>query len=128
MSKSTVEVGKRLVELCKAGKNTQAIDELYSDKIVALEVGDMPNFPKRMEGIAAIRKKNEWWNENHEIHSGAVNGPWPNGDRFIVHFKYDVTSKDGPMKGKRMQIEEGALYTVKDGEIVQEEFFYDMGG
>ena len=57
MSKSTVEVGKRLVELCKAGKNAQAIDELYSPKIVALEVGDMPNFPKRMEGIARSERR-----------------------------------------------------------------------
>jgi len=127
MGKSTRDVGKRLVELCKAGENAKAIDELYSPKIVALEVSDMPNFPKRMEGIDAVRKKNQWWNESHTIHSGEVNGPWPNGDRFIVHFKYDVTSKDGPMKGKRMQIEEGALYTVKDGKITQEEFFYDTG-
>lgn len=128
MSKSTLEVGKRLVELCNAGKSMQAINELYSDKIVAIECADMPNFPKRMEGIASIRKKAEWWESAHEVHSGKANGPWPNGDRFIVHFKYDVTSKEGPMKGKRMTIEEGALYTVKDGKVAQEEFFYDMGG
>ncbi len=32
------------------------------------------------------------------------------------------------MAGKRMTIEESALYTVKDGKIVREEFFYNMGG
>ncbi len=31
------------------------------------------------------------------------------------------------MAGKRMNLDEAALYTVKDGKIVQEEFFYDMG-
>jgi ketosteroid isomerase-like protein len=128
MSKGTQEVGKRLVELCKANKNVQAIDELYAPNVVSIEAGENPSFPKRMEGIEAIRKKNQWWIDNHEIHSGIANGPWPNADKFIVHFKYDVTSNAGPMKGKRMQIEEGALYTVKDGKIVQEEFFYDMGG
>ena len=32
------------------------------------------------------------------------------------------------MAGKRMTLDESALYTVKDGKIVKEEFFYDMGG
>lgn len=31
------------------------------------------------------------------------------------------------MKGKRMKLHEVAVYTVKDGKIVREEFFYDMG-
>ena len=86
----------------------------------------MPDMPARMEGLPAIKGKNDWWIKNHDVHSGEANGPWPHGDRFIVHFKYDVTSKAGPMAGKRMQMEETALYTVKNGKIVQEEFFYAM--
>jgi ketosteroid isomerase-like protein len=31
------------------------------------------------------------------------------------------------MAGKRFPMEEGALYTVKDGRITEEEFFYSMG-
>ena len=125
---TTTEVAKRLVELCKQGKNLQAIDELYSADIVSIEVHAMPNMPARMEGIEAIRGKNKWWFENHEIHSVDCRGPWPHGDRFIVVHKIDVTAKTGPMAGKRMQAEEAGLYTAKDGKIVQEEFFYDMGG
>lgn len=30
--------------------------------------------------------------------------------------------------GQRFTMDEAALYTVKNGEIVREEFFYDMGG
>ncbi len=88
----------------------------------------MPNMPARMEGIEAVRKKAHWWFENHEIHGGKAEGPWPHGDRFIVKFFLDVTAKTGPMAGKRMKMDEAALYTVKDGKIVKEEFFYDMGG
>ena len=87
----------------------------------------MPEFPARMQGIEAIRRKNQWWLDNHTIHSNAISGPFPHGERFIVHFKYDVTAKVGPMAGKRMQAEEAGLYTVKDGKIVKEEFFYHMG-
>ena len=124
---SALEVAQQLVSLCRENKNVEAVNTLYSPNIVSLEVTSMPNMPARMEGIDAIRRKNQWWIDNHTIHGNAVSGPFPHGDRFIVHFKYDVTSKVGPMAGKRMQVEEAGLYTVRDGKVVQEEFFYHMG-
>jgi ketosteroid isomerase-like protein len=124
----TLAVGKKLVELCQKGKVMDAVNTLYDKNIVSIEATESPEMPRRMEGIDAIRGKNEWWEKNHEIHSMEVNGPWPHGDRFIARFKLDVTPKAGPMAGKRMTMEEAALYTVKNGKIVQEEFFYDMGG
>ena len=123
----TFETGKKLVELCKAGKHLEAIDKLYGPRIVSIEAMEAPQMPRRIEGIQAVREKGEWWEKSHEIHGGDVEGPWPHGDRFIVRFKHDVTGKGGPMKGKRMKIDETALYTVKDGKISQAEFFYHMG-
>jgi ketosteroid isomerase-like protein len=124
----TLNVGKKLVQLCKQGKNLDAVNTLYAPNVVSVETHSMPNMPARMEGIDAIRKKNQWWFDNHDIHAFDCKGPWPHGDQFIVLHKIDVTAKEGPMKGKRMQAEECGLYTVKDGKIVKEEFFYDMGG
>lgn len=124
---TTLDVGKRLVELCRQGKEREAMETLYAPSIVSMEAMSTPAMPARMEGLPAIRKKGEWWEQNHDIHSRQAEGPWPHGDRFVVRFKYDVTAKSGPMAGKRMQLDEAALYTVKDGKIVQEEFFYDMG-
>lgn len=125
---STLEVGRKLVALCNQGKGMEAIDTLYSPNIVSIEAAEHPPFPARMEGIKAVRGKSEWWYANHEVHSGEARGPWPHGDRFVVMFKYEITPKVGPMAGKRFAMEEAALYTVKDGKIAQEEFFYDMGG
>lgn len=125
---SALEVGKKLVELCHAGKSIDAVNALYSDDIVSVEAQAPPTKSREMKGIKAIREKHDWWYKNHEIHSGIVTGPWPHDDRFIAGFKYDVTAKTGPMAGKRMTIDEAALYTVKDGKIVREEFFYHMGG
>ena len=94
---TTVDIGKKLVELCKAGKNVEAIEKLYSPKIVSIEAGGgSKEMPARMEGIDAIKGKNEWWVKNHEVHSAEAKGPFPNGDRFAVYFKYDVTPKSGP--------------------------------
>jgi ketosteroid isomerase-like protein len=125
---STLEVGKKLVALCRQGKYLEAVDTLYSPNIVSIEPRSMPGMSARMEGIKAIRGKNEWWVNNHEMHSFEVSGPWSHGDRLITRMEIDVTSKTGPMAGKRMTFEEACLYTVRDGKIVQEEFFYDMGG
>jgi len=122
----TLTVGKKLVELCQQNKNMEAIDTLFSPDIVSMEAMGGPGMPAKITGIEAVKGKNESWLANHEIHSASIEGPWPNGDKFIVRFKYDVTAKAGPMTGKRMTMDEAALYTVKDGKITQEEFFYSM--
>ena len=127
MPASTMEVGQRLVELVRQSKYLQAIDELYADDIVSVEVRGDEHMPARQEGIEAIRGKSRWWIDNHEIHGATASGPWPHGDRFIVTMKMDVTPKAGPFAGKRMQFEEAALYTVREGKVAHEEFFYHMG-
>ena len=124
---SSLEVGQKLVSLCRENRNVEAVETLYAPDVVSIEARGDAHMPQRMEGADAIRGKNQWWVDNHTIHDAQVAGPFPHGERFIVHYKYDVTPKAGPMSGKRMQMEEAALYTVRDGKVVQEEFFYHMG-
>ena len=124
---NTDQVGKKLVELCSQHKNIEALDTLFTKDAVSVEAMSGPDMPATTTGLDAIKGKNEWWVNNHEIHSSSVKGPFPNGDRFAVIFNYDVTPKAGPGAGKRMKMEEVALYTLnKDGKITREEFFYSM--
>jgi hypothetical protein len=122
----TNAVGHRLVELCRQGKNLDALS-LYAPNAVSVEAMGSEEMPAVMTGVDAIRGKGEWWFANHDIHRASVKGPFPNGDRFAVIYDYEVTPKAGPMAGKRMAMEEVALYTVDSGRIVREEFFYSMG-
>ena len=124
MATSTLDVAKQLVDLCKQGKNLDAIDQLYADDIVSIEACAMPEMPQTQRGKEAIRAKNQWWVDNHDIHDCQVTGPLPNGDQFVVLFHIDVTPKVGPTAGQRMQASEAGLYTVKDGKITHEKFFY----
>ena len=120
----TIERGERLVELCKKGKNLEAVDKLYDKDVVSLEPREMPSLPATAKGLEAIRGKNRWFFENHDLHKEEAKGPFVNGDRFSVLLGMDVTPRSGEQKGKRTHMEEVAVYTVKNGRIVREEFFY----
>lgn len=115
---TTAEIAKDLIALCNAGKNMDAIDKYYDPNIVSLEVQEPM---KETRGIDGVRGKNSWWMENHEVHSGSARGGWCNGDQFAVEFNYDITPKE---TGERTQMNEIGLYTVANGKIVKEVFFY----
>ncbi|UUZ76417.1 nuclear transport factor 2 family protein [Polaromonas sp. P1(28)-13] len=121
---STLDIANKLVDLCRQGKNEEALSTLYAEDAMSVEAVAMPGAPQEAKGLAAIRAKGEWWFTNHEIHSASVTGPWPHGNRFIVGFQYDVTNKPS---GRRMRMDEAGLYTIENGKIVREEFFYAAG-
>jgi ketosteroid isomerase-like protein len=123
---STLEVGRKLVELCRKGQFDAAVRDLYAQEVVSIEAGSMDGSSPRTVGLANVIEKGKKWSVANEVHGCEVGDAFPHGDRFIVIFKLDVTSKFGPFAGKRMTMEEAALYTVKDGKIVKEEFFYPM--
>lgn len=124
-SKSTANVAEKLVELCRSGRNADAINTLYADDIVSVEPIGSPSMPAEMKGIDAIRGKNEWWSKNNEVHSAEVEGPFVADDKFAVRYGFETTNKP---TGKRGRMDEVALYTVKNGKIVREEFFYNATG
>lgn len=118
------EVGEKLVSLCKEGKNVESINTLYADDVVSVEAGVPPGQDTKTEGREGVLGKNKWWFDNHEVHSAEVEGPFPHGDRFAVIFRYDITQK---ASGQRVKMDEVALFTVADGKVKKEEFFYSMG-
>jgi ketosteroid isomerase-like protein len=121
----TLQIGKRYVELCQAGKNEACLDELYANDAVSVEAAAMPGMDRVVKGLDGLRAKSKQWEQNNVVHGAEVNGPYPNENRFAVRFKYDVTNKP---TGKRSTMEEVALFTVENGKITREEFFYPTEG
>ena len=115
---TTIEIAKDLVAHCREGKNIDCVRKHYANDVVSHEVNEPM---KETRGIAAVIGKNEWWIANHEGHARAVDGPWPNGDQFTVRHTFEITPK---ASGRRVTMDEIALYTVKNGKIVEERFFY----
>lgn len=115
-------VASKLVAYCREGNEVQGLNELYAPDAVSVEATPMEGGSAESTGIEAIKGKHEWWSGAHEVHSSKVEGPFFHGpDRFGVIFEIDLTNKES---NQRMQMRELGVYTVKDGKIVREEFFY----
>ncbi len=122
---SPKDIGEKLVAFCRDGNNQESIRTLYADDVVSVEAMAMGEQGPETHGKEAVLGKNQWWQDNHEVHEASVEGPFPHGDdRFAVIFKYDVTSK--PMGGRRMKFDEVGVFHVSDGKITREEFYYSM--
>jgi len=118
---STAEIAKGLVDLCRQRKHMEAINRYYSDEIVSVESSSGPGMPTEMRGIEAIKEKNKWFFDKNELNDEEVNGPFIGENQFAVQYKMDVTQKPS---GKKVHMEEMALYTVENGKIVHEHFYY----
>lgn len=116
---STQDVAKAFTDLLKAGKHEEAAARYNSPDIRSVEAMDGPMADIR--GTEAVKAKGDWWSANHTVHDATAAGPYVNGDQFVVRFSIDVTPKE---TGQRVQMEEAGLYTVKNGKIVEERFFY----
>lgn len=117
----TKEIANKLVSACKAGDFETPYQELYSPKIVSIE-NDGKGEGAYVEGYEGIQQKGEWWKENFEVHGTEVSEPIVADNWFSVRFDMDTTHRPS---GQRSKMSEIAVYEVKDGKIVKEQFFYD---
>ncbi len=119
---TTQDVANRFNELAQTGQWDLVQTELYADNAVSIEpASGLATGMKNVEGLDAIRKKGEEFNEMvEEMHGGFSSPPVVGGNFFSVAMGMDVT-----MKGAgRMKMDEIVVYEVKDGKIVKEQFFY----
>lgn len=116
-----MEIAKELVAGCREGRAKENLDKLYAADAVSVEAADMGQ-GRETHGLDGIRAKHEWWEGAMEMLEADVTGPmWHGDDRFAVIFRSKVKEKE---TGKVSDMEEVGIYTVADGKIVREEFFY----
>ena len=116
---TTQEVATKFYDYMQQGAFDKIYGELYSQDATSEEQPGSP-WPKA-EGMNAIYEKGKKWNESlEEMHGGTTGQPIVGGDYFTCLMTMDFTPKGGP----RTNMEEVALYKVKDGKIVSEQFFY----
>ena len=117
---TTQEVANRLVSLCREGKHEQVVKELYAPNIVSIEPEGTPN--RIVEGLEAIIAKGEQFDSRIEkVNSSFISDPVVADNFFSCSMLMNVNMKGVPVP---VDMNEVCLYTVNDGKIVQEQFFY----
>lgn len=115
-------VAQTLVAYCQKGDSARVLDELFHENAVSVEAADLSGAGVETAGLGAIRGKHEWWDNAFDLHSANAEGPFLHGaNAFGVIFEMDATNKE---TGERNAMRELAIYTVNDGKIVREEFYY----
>jgi len=118
---TVAEIAHDLVAICKTGDFATPGQKYWADDVVSVEAGGPAGMDPASHGKAAAIAKGEWWTNAHTVNGAEVHGPYINGDQFTVRFVMDVTVKDS---GERHTMDEIALYTIKNGKIAEERFFY----
>ena len=122
---TTTEIGRKYVALCREGKRGEVVDTLFANDVVSVEAIAPPGADRTTKGLDAVRGKSKWWAENNTLHKAEAVRPVSGiDDRFAVRFLLDVTNKQS---GERKTVDEIGIFTVANGKITREEFFYPVG-
>lgn len=117
---TTQEVATRLVELCRAGNYEQAKKELFAQDALSVEPEGVPN--RIAQGMEALAQKGKAFQEKTEtIHKNEVSDPVVAENFFSCSMKMNLTMKG---MSEPIDMDEMCMFTVKDGKITKEEFFY----
>lgn len=117
---TTQKVANRLVELCREGKYQQVVKELYSPDIVSVEPEGTPN--RIVKGLKAIAEKSvQFQGMLEKVNTSSISDPIVAENFFSCAMMMNVQ-----MKGARVMtdMDEICVYTVNNGKIVKEEFFF----
>lgn len=114
---SVGEVAGQFVQMFNAQPaNEKAIwDALFHKKFASVEGGMV------WEGRKAVQAKSDDFYAKNDVHSCTCEGPYVGSTGFGVRFNVDMTDK---ASGQRVQMSELAVYTVKNGKVVEEQFYY----
>jgi len=117
---TTQEIANRLSELFKENKWMEAQEELFSEDAESIEPAHAQGL-QTVKGLDAIKKKGEDFNNMiEEVHGGYAGEPIVAGNHIALAMGIDATYKGMG----RQKMDEIAVYEVKDGKIVKEQFFY----
>ncbi len=108
-----------LVQKVLNGQAMEAFEEYYAENVTMQENSD----PVTVGKDANRKREEEFFGSIEEFHSGSAEAVLVDGDKAAIHWLMEVTVTGG----KRVTYNQIALQTWKDGQIVDEKFFYNKG-
>lgn len=119
---NVVEIAQDYAALMLAGETLAAAEKYWASDIVALEpTKSGANGPAIAIGKPAVLARLTSWLEANAVSELLIDGPFITGDQFALFIDMEITHR---ASGKRKPFSEIATYTVRDGQIFEERFFY----
>jgi hypothetical protein len=113
-----LEVARQFTELLRAGKFAEVEQLWLAPSVESVEGHGMS---MSWKGKKSVLAKYRAWEAENEFVDPAIEGPWVGATGFAVKFVGSVLHKP---TGERHPMEEIAVYTVRDGKVVREEFHF----
>ncbi len=120
---TTADVARAYTALLLAGQFTAAGDQFWAADVKSVEPREVPNVSAaEIAGIAAVRAKNARWFKTQHIDDLTIDGPFVTGNQFALFMDMMITNR---ADGDSHPFTEIGVFTVCDGRIVEERYFYD---
>lgn len=121
MTMTTEAIAEKLVKLSREGNFEQIHQELFSPDIISVEPNKEGGWDVE-KGFDGLKKKAEQWHGMvEEMIGGEISDPIIAGNHFTCTWKTKVRFKGAT---EAVPMDEVAVYEVKDGKVVLEQFFY----
>ncbi len=120
---SYLDKAKNLQEMMGNGQLMEAFEKYYHEDV---QVYEMPTGEHRNGKNAQREAINGWFGMVQELHAGGCESITSDEENGITTAETwtDVTFKEGG----RMKMQEVAVQKWRDGQIVEERFYYNMPG
>jgi SnoaL-like domain len=120
---SVQDVARDFTSLLRQGQFEAAGARFWADDVRSLEPRDLPGgIPATVFGIDAARGKGNARFGTIRIEDIGIDGPFVTGDQFALFLDMLITNI---ASGHAQPFTEIAIFTVRDGRIIEERHFYD---
>lgn len=118
--RSAAEVISRHVGLLRRNELGAAVKLLAPD-VVRVAPLERAGGSAGLRGVEAIMENARKQTADYDIRGVEIDGPYPHGNRFAVHFVFDEVHIP---TGQPTASEKISVYTVHDGAIIREDVYY----
>ncbi|HUG10294.1 MAG TPA: nuclear transport factor 2 family protein [Opitutaceae bacterium] len=119
---STIDVARRFTAMMAEGRFEEAGETYWAANVASIEPADLPGgIPAVVRGFDAAREKARLWFSACGIDNFKMEGPYLNGDQFTLLMDMVIVTH---ATGERRPFKEIAQFTVRDGKITEERYFY----
>ena len=117
------DVASDFTSMLRQGRFVDAGNRYWAEAVTSLEPIDLStNIPASVSGIDAARGKAQFRFGEGRIEDLGIDGPFITGDQFALFLDMLITD---PATGTARPFTGIAIFTVRDGRIIDEIFFYD---